>query len=241
MKIGIFGVGEVGKALLDLYKENDFDVIEKDKFTNFKFKNIDILNICIPYNEIFCDIVLREINDAKPKLTIIHSTIPIGTTRKIQENTKYKVIHSPVIGSHPFLKKNLKTFVKHFSYSNKKCLKLANSHFKKLKIKTKSINLFEATEAAKLMCTGYYGVCIAWHDYMKRVCDQNKIDFSFIKEWNKNYNLGYAKNKLSKFNRPILDPPINSKIGGHCIIPNAEILNDQFPNNLLLEVLKFKK
>jgi UDP-N-acetyl-D-mannosaminuronate dehydrogenase len=237
MNIEIFGVGEVGSALLCLYKEQKLKVFVKDIDIDKSSDSIDVLNVCIPYNKFFIKNVIKEINQKKPKLTIIHSTIPIGTSKKIKQKINSHLVHSPVIGSHPFLKKSLKTFVKYIGSDDKNSLNLAKKHFQKLKIKTKCIKSFEFTEMAKLFCTSYYGLCIAWHHYMYNICKQNNIDFSLIKEWNKNYNKGY---KNTKYVRPVLDAPENGKIGGHCIIPNAFLLNDQYPDDILNQILKLK-
>jgi UDP-N-acetyl-D-mannosaminuronate dehydrogenase len=238
MTVGILGLGEVGSALSSLYKEKGVTVIAKDLNKECKFEKNKILNICIPYTESFIKIVSDEIKNSNPKLTIIHSTVPIGTTKKIQEYTNKNVVHSPVVGSHPFLKKSFKKFIKYVGSNNLKSLKLAEKHYSKLKIKIKKIKNSEFTEMAKLFCTSYYGLCIAWHHYMYNVCKQNNIDFSLIKEWNKNYNKGYKK---TRYVRPVLDPPENGKIGGHCIIPNAILLNKQYPDDILHQILKLNE
>ena len=240
MKNIILGVGEVGKAILSLYKENKIKVVGKDINDHKTYKNVNFLNICIPYNDDFLETVVNEIEKLKPKITIIHSTVPIGTTQKLKKITNAKLAHSPVVGSHPFLKKSLKTFTKYVSANDKKTFLKIKKHFKLLKIKSKYAESFTNTETAKLLCTSYYGVCIAWHYYMNEICKKHNVDFSFIQDWNKNYNDGYSKNKLSKYNRPILYPPESKKIGGHCVIPNADILKKTNLNPFIENILSFK-
>jgi UDP-N-acetyl-D-mannosaminuronate dehydrogenase len=240
MKVGILGLGEVGGALASLYESMKIHTIKKDiDDDDVKFKDISILNICIPYSKKFKNIVLCEILSCNPKLTIIHSTVPIGTTAQIKKVLTHHIVHSPVIGSHPFLVESLETFVKHIGSSDEKAIKLTEDHYNKLKIKYKSFDSYEATETAKLLCTTYYGLCIAWHDQMKSICDEYNIDFSIIKEWNQNYNEGYNKLGLSMYNRPILNPPKDKKIGGHCIISNAKLLESTNPTKLVKEILKY--
>ena len=240
MKIGILGIGEIGRAFCSLYEEKKIKHLKKDIKHYFNFKNIDVLDICIPYGENFILTVEKEIEICKPKLTIIHSTVPVGTTGKIKLPKNCFIVNSPVIGSHPFLKKSIKSFIKHVGYDNKKAAKLIKTHYKSLNLKCKLFKSFESTETAKLLCTSYYGLCIAWHDYINDVCKCNNIDFSVIKKWNKNYNKGYTKLKLTKYIRPILDAPINKKIGGHCVIPNAILLNSDYPSPLIKEILQFR-
>jgi UDP-glucose 6-dehydrogenase len=240
MKVAILGMGEVGRALCELYKENKIIPITKDIKDKTKFKNISVLNICIPYNKNFIKNVSKEILNSNSKLTIIHSTVSIGTTEKIKKLTSKNIVHSPIIGSHPFLKDSLKKFTKYIGSSDKESIRLTKTHYNKLRLKYKTISSSKATEIAKLLCTSYYGLCIIWHDYMNDICKKNNIDFSFIKEWNDNYNIGYKEFNLSKYNRPVLDSPKSKKIGGHCVIPNAKLLNGKHPNILIKEILKFQ-
>jgi hypothetical protein len=239
MRVGILGVGEIGKALHSLYEKHGIQSIKKDINSKIDFSDLTVLNICIPYSKKFENIITNQIVESSAKLTIIHSTIPIGTTRSIKSILSHHIVHSPIIGSHPFLKESLETFTKFIGSPDTKAIKLTEEHYNKIKIKYKSFDSFESTETAKLLCTSYYGMCIAWHDYMKSVCDENLIDFSVIKHWNEIYNEGYKKLNASKYNRPILDPPKNHKIGGHCVIPNAKLLNKTNPNKFLKELLKY--
>jgi UDP-glucose 6-dehydrogenase len=239
--IGILGYGEIGKSLYSLYKENNIAPKIKDLNIN-EFKKIKILNICIPYSIDFEGIVIKELERLSPKLTIIHSTLPIGTIKRIEKQTnfKYTISHSPVRGNHPKLKKSLKTFIKYIGCNSKKAGILTKKHFKKIGIKTKVINNSDQTETLKLLCTSYYGLCIIWHNEMKKICDKFNLDFNLIKDWNKSYNIAYTKLNQQKFNRPVLEYPKNNKIGGHCIIPNAKLLNIDFDSKLINEILKYE-
>jgi UDP-N-acetyl-D-mannosaminuronate dehydrogenase len=239
--IGILGYGEIGKSLFSLYKENNIIPYIKDLNIN-QFNKIDILNVCIPYDKNFVIIISEEINKLNPKLIIVHSTVPIGTIRKIEKNisNKNKIVHSPVRGNHPKLKKSLKVFIKYIGSNDKKGASLTKKHFKLLGIKSNTLKSSEHTEAFKLFCTSYYGLCILWHNEMKKICDKFDLNFNLIKKWNESYNQGYFNLKQKKFNRPILDYPKNNKIGGHCIISNAKILDNHFNSNIIKEILKYE-
>ena len=242
MNIGILGYGEIGKALCKIYKKHKIEPTIKDLNSKCDFKKIDILNVCIPYSDEFLKIIIKEIVTHKPKFTIIHSTVPIGTTRIIQDQIgfKYKVVHSPIRGNHPKLKKSIITFRKYIGTNDYNTGRLVKKHFKTIGIKSRVIEKTENTEAFKLLCTSYYGVCIMWHNEMKKICDTFNLSFNLIKDWNETYNKGYIKLKQRKFNRPILNYSKNNKIGGHCVIPNAKILNNQFESNILKELIKYE-
>ena len=104
-KIGILGYGEVGQAIAKFYKNPLIKDLNKDDGLN----GVEILHICFPWSNNFVKIVKKEIKKIKPKLTIIHSTIAPGTTKKIGG----MVVHSPIRGMHPRLFKGIKTFVKY--------------------------------------------------------------------------------------------------------------------------------
>lgn len=241
-KIGILGYGEIGSSLDALYKEKQIETIIKDKNDDVVFPLLNVLNVCIPYSDSFVDIIKQEVEQAKPNLTIIHSTVSIGTTTKLFNslNEKYSIVHSPIRGNHPDLTRSLKTFVKYISSPSPKALSLAALHLRELGMSISTCNRFEKTEAAKLLCTTYYGLCIAWHNEIKKVCDLYEINVDFIKNWNDTYNKGYSALNLSKFSRPILDPPENNKIGGHCVIPNAELLDLIIDSKLIKEIITYK-
>jgi len=67
------------------------------------------------------------------------------------------------------------------------------------------------------------------------VCDELDLDFQAVKSWDRQYNDLYADLGMEQFSRYILDPP-QGEIGGHCVVPNAVILNKQFPSPLVEEV-----
>jgi len=232
-KIGILGYGEIGQAIARFYKNPKIKDLNRDD----DLVGVDILHICIPWSKNFVKIVKKEIKKIKPRLTIIHSTVAPGTTKKIGG----LVVHSPVRGVHPHLFEGIKTFVKYIGADNKKAAQLAQKHLESLGIKTKVFYPSITTEIGKLLDTTYYGLCIAWHGEMKKLCDKYKIDFEkTVTDFNKTYNEGYKKLGKPNVVRPVLYPPVKG-IGGHCIIPNAKILKKYFKSPVLDFILKYKK
>jgi len=215
--IGILGYGEVGQAVAQFYKTPKI----KDLGRNDGFKNLDVLNVCIPWSDNFINIVKKEIKAANPKLTIIHSTVYPGTTKKLGKG----VVHSPIRGIHPHLYEGIKTFVKYVGADDKESGTSAQKHLEGLGIKVKLFSPSITTEIGKLLDTTYYGICIAWHGEMKRICDKAGVKFEdAITDFNITYNEGYSKLGKKNVVRPVLTPPIGG-ITGHCIIPNAEYIN----------------
>lgn len=235
-KVGILGFGEVGQAIARFYRlPSSPQVRIKDLKRDDDLRGAEILHVCLPWNEKFIEIVKKEIAEIKPKLVIIHSTVAPGTTKKIGG----LVVHSPIRGVHPNLYEGIKTFVKYIGADSKKAGQLARAHFQSLGIKTKVFYPSATTEIGKLLDTTYYGLCIAWHAEMKKLCDKFGLNFDeAITDFNKTYNEGYQKLGKKNVIRPVLYPP-QGKIGGHCIGPNAKILKKYFQSKALDLVLDY--
>ena len=229
MKIGILGFGEVGKAISKLYDSPSIKDLEMDD----GLENSNILNICIPFSQQFVEIVSNEIAEIKPDLTIIHSSVMPGTTEAISNIIDLPIVHSPIRGVHPNLYEGIITFVKYIGSDDDKSLELAKNHLESLGLSVKLLSSSRNSEVGKLLDTTYYGIAIAWHGEMKRLCDQLDVDFDeAVTDFNKTYNLGYDKLGKKNVIRPVLYPP-DGKIGGHCIIQNAKMLGQIFESSAL--------
>lgn len=235
-KVGIIGYGEIGSSLAKVYHEKGFVPMIRDLDINTIRGEIDVLNICLPYGKEFVNIVNEYIDEYLPKITIIHSTVPVGTTKQI----KRPCVHSPVRGVHPNLKEGIEKFVKFIGYNNDVDLVLAEEHYRELEIIFYPVKGSDASELAKLTSTTYYGLCIAWHGEMKKMCDKHGIDFDVINKWTQSYNLGYYGLDMQQVIRPNLYPPENG-IGGHCVIANTELLAEEFKSKALDLILEYKK
>lgn len=235
--VGILGYGEVGQAIAKFYGSVGSPQAKiKDLKKDDGLKEVEILHICIPWSDKFVQIVKKEIKEIKPKLTIIHSTIPVGTTRKLISGLPRVcrgVVHSPVRGVHPNLYEGIKTFVKYIGADNKKAGKLAEKHLKSLGIKTKVFIPSKTTEALKLWDTTQYGWMIVLNKEIKKWCDKKGIDFNAVyRETNKSYNDGYRKLGRPEVVRPYLKY-MPGKIGGHCTVPNCYLLASEIAKIIL--------
>jgi len=232
-KVGILGFGEVGQALAKFYAKPKIKDLNRDD----GLEGVEILHVCIPFTDSFVKTVKREIAAVKPKLTIIHSSVAPGITKKIGGMT----VHSPVRGVHPKLHEGIKTFVKYIGADDKKTGNLAKKHLESLGLKVKVFYPSATTELGKLLDTTYYGLCIAWHGEMKKMCDKLGVDFdAAVTDFNTTYNAGYTKLGKKNVIRPVLYPP-EGGIGGHCVIPNADILTKHFKSNFLKLVLQYRQ
>jgi UDP-N-acetyl-D-mannosaminuronate dehydrogenase len=101
----------------------------------------------------------------------------------------------------------------------------AAEHFESIGLKTKILSCPEATELAKLTETTYFGLMIAWAQEIERYCDQSGADYKEIISF---------YDEIKFFPSVKYFPGI---IGGHCVMPNIEILR-KFDQSVILEAIQ---
>lgn len=224
----IIGFGEVGKAIAEIFPDAYIisDIISKEHSLNFK-----VMHICFPYNEEFISNVKNYIQTYKPEHIIIYSTVPIGTTKQIKG-----AVHSPIEGRHPDLELSIRQSVRWIGCDDLEECNFFGNIFFELGIKTCRTSSSNFTEFLKLRSTAKYGINLAWTDYEKRVADALGMDFELLKDFDKDYNRLYKELGEDWAQRYILDPP-EGKIGGHCVADNAKLLNEQYPDKRLQEII----
>jgi len=213
MKHLVIGLGEVGAAIQSILQCDGYDVRDglpsEDQY--------DVLHICFPFSEAFVGSTKAYILEFKPTLVIVHSSVPVGTC------DAEGWVHSPVRGVHPNLKQGILTFVKYFGGTN---AVTASRIFSALDIPTEVTPKAATTEALKLWDTTQYGLMIMIQKMIKAYCTHHGVDFDLIyTDANHTYSIGYEQLNRPEVARPYLKF-MPGPIGGHCVIPNANILVD---------------
>ena len=81
-------------------------------------------------------------------------------------------------------------------------------------------------------------MCIAFHADVMEMCECEGLDFDEVMTlYNKTYNEGYSALGKSNVVRPVLYG--TKKIGGHCVVPNANILKNYMNSGLIDQVIKY--
>jgi UDP-N-acetyl-D-mannosaminuronate dehydrogenase len=223
-KVVVVGLGEVGKPLLELASRHH-EVIGVDIEPPKRLENVDVLHICFPFEiKDFIGESARYIELFKPALTIVNSTVGIGTTRAIAERTGTPVVNSPVRGKHVRMLEELQHYTKFVGASDPAAAQLAAKHFESMGLKTKILSAPEATELAKLTETTYFGLIIAWAQEVERYCDRVNQDYAEVSSFYDEIKFLPAK----------YFPGV---IGGHCVMPNIDILT-KFEDSELLKAIK---
>jgi UDP-N-acetyl-D-mannosaminuronate dehydrogenase len=225
-KVVVVGLGEVGKPLFELLSEH-YDTVGVDVSPPAeRIERPDILHICYPFEiKDFIAETVRYIDVFKPALTIINSTVGIGTTRAIGDRKGAAVVNSPVRGKHVRMLEELRHYTKFVGAVDPDAGEQAAKHFQSAGLKTKVLSSPEATELAKLTETTYFGLMIAWAQEIERYCNRAGADFNEV---------------ISFYEEIKFFPPVKyfpGVIGGHCVMPNIKILG-KFERSAILEAIE---
>jgi UDP-N-acetyl-D-mannosaminuronate dehydrogenase len=222
----IIGLGEVGKPLLEIMKSR-YQTFGVDINQLASVSQCDVMHICFPFkNDKFVGQVIGYIDQYRPALTVINSTVAPGTTRRIAVESGTAVVNSPVRGKHARMQEELLHYTKFVGALDLQSGQRAIEHFEGVGIKTKLLTSPEATEIAKLTETTYFGLLIAWAQEVERYC----------MELDTNYDEVVSFYDEIKFFPPVKYFP--GAIGGHCVMPNIAILLQRFPSGLLQAIVQ---
>lgn len=239
MKDIVIGLGEIGLPLLKLISKSTiavgYDVnpktMDTKKFELLKDTKVSLIHICIPYSDRFSKTVEEYVKKFEPQGVVIHSTISPHTTEDLQKKLKIPVIYSATRGVHKRMIKDMQRYVKFFSVydwaPNAKWIqKIFVSRMKKARIKTRKMSNPLTLELAKIVCdTSYYGWLINFAQLSNMIAIKNKVNYDEM--WS-------FTDEIHKFlgNRPKMFPGF---IGGHCVIPNLDLIKDD-TLNLIKEI-----
>jgi UDP-N-acetyl-D-mannosaminuronate dehydrogenase len=217
----VVGLGEVGRPLLEvLSKAHDVEGI--DLPPRDVTGSIQIMHVCYPA-EIGDFVAVTEgyVRRYQPSLVVIHSTVPVGTTARVQARITVPVVHSPVRGKHVRMAEELVRYVKYLGAADDTAAAQAADHFRAAGIRTHRLPSPEATELAKLTETTYFGVLIAFAQDVDRMARTVGVSYDDVASF---------FDEVPYLPRVRFFPGI---IGGHCVLPNIRLLKRQFSSRLL--------
>ena len=227
----VAGLGEIGYPILKLLSKKQTTVgydIDKKSTNKLKFKTLQdtqtsFLHIAIPVTTKFDSNILELNKKFKPECIVIHSTISLGTTERIQKKLSIPLIYSATRGVHKRMLKDIKRYMKFFAISKnapKKqwAIKTFSRKMKNCGVKTRQMSTPETLELGKILCdTSYLGWLINYAQLTNMIAIQYNIDYDEM--WT-------FSDEIHKFlgNRPKMYPGF---IGGHCVIPNLDLMHNQ--------------
>lgn len=217
----ILGLGEVGRPLLKVlsraHRIEGIDTPARDVRGS-----VDFMHVCYPaeirdFNGVTRDYAARY----QPGIIVIHSTVPVGTCATIQQTVSMPVVHSPVRGKHARMAEEMITYVKFIGSADHEASRRVAEHFEQAGMKTRTLSSTEASELAKLTETTYFGVLIAFAQDVDRMARETGVPYDEVASFYE--EIGYLP-------RVRFFPGI---IGGHCVMPNIDLLRKRFDSKLL--------
>ncbi len=216
----IVGMGEVGRPLFEILSRAytcigvDVEPVQIDR-------PCSVLHICFPFQmKDFVGTTVAYIEKYKPQLTIINSTLGVGTTRKVQERVKLPVAYSPVRGKHAKMVQDMLHYRKFVAGFDSTSTHTATEHFSKAGFQVEKFRTPEVGELSKLLETTWLGVLIGWAQDVERMAGE----------------CGASYEEVNAFIKEISFLPSNvfpGRIGGHCVMPNIAILRTKFSSSFL--------
>jgi len=194
-KIGIVGYGVVGKAIADYFKEfaEIFIFDPQYKKTSKKdIDNCDLAFICVPTarkKDDSCDISLVEENISwiKTPLIIIKSTIEPGTTDRLIEKYKKRIVFSPEYTSESkYFNPLMRSIADHpfiiLGGAEKDCLEIQEVLSE---ISGPLVTIFtcktKEAELIKYFENTFFAMKVGFSNEMREICEKTKVNYHKVR------------------------------------------------------------
>ena len=220
----VVGLGEIGQPLLYVLRQahrvEGIDLPPSDAPSRVAF-----MHVCYPAEiQDFVGVTRAYMARYNPAVVVIHSTVPVGTTRAVQGDLAVPVVHSPVRGKHARMRDELLHYVKFIGATDANAAALVAKHFEAVGMRTRLLSSPEASELAKLTETTYLGLLVAFAQDVDRMARHVGVAYEEIAEFYK--EIGYLPG----------GPFFPGIIGGHCVMPNITLLKRVLDSRLLAAI-----
>ncbi len=219
----VIGMGEVGRPLLQVLMQGESEAIGIDIEPVSVDTSIDIMHICISFENLakFQSLVVAFAKRYSPEVIVINSTVVPGTTRAIESDCGIPCVYSPIRGKHTQMADDLYKYVKFVAGADSQAVERVAAHFKAAGLHSETMSTPEALELAKLLETTYFGLLIAWAQEMNRLATDVDADY---------LEIGRFFREIAYLPAVLFQP---GHIGGHCVMPNIELLRQRFNSDFL--------
>jgi len=223
----VVGIGEVGGPLAEVL-ERTGPVLRHDIEPVEIRDPIAVMHLCFPFSSRsrFVEEALKYLARFRPALTIINSTVIPGTTRELAEKSGSPLAYSPVRGKHAKMTEELQRYDKFVAAPDPEVAACAADHFRAAGLRPRTIKRVETLELAKLAETTYFGLLIALAQELNRYAELVGADFGEATEFFEQIDFLPRTRYFPGF------------IGGHCVIPNIDLLLKVAHSPLLEAILK---
>lgn len=238
-KILIVGLGEVGSAHYELLSRVH-EVWGKDLADTFRTNSellkpdqVDLMIVCIRYDEKFIDTVTGYLDLYKPQMLNICSTVPVGTTEKFGPYAT----HSTTRGLHPDLVTGLMSIKKHIGGGSAPDIK---SIYESAGINCEIHRKSRTTELIHILNNCHYGINILFAQEAYALCRETGVDYYDYMKYTETNNDGYMALGHKTKVRTICTPPGKS-IGGHCVTMSANLIPAHLRGGLIDRLASYNR
>lgn len=224
MRSLILGVGEIGQAYYDILKPAypqtyRLDLIPERSDKKLP-KDVDILHVCLRYSDEWQRQVKEAIYRFHPKIVNVMTTVPPGTSEKLEEELPVSVCHSTTRGLHPNLSQFIRATKKHIGG---KAAEEVALYFKCAGLSCITHARATITETLHIASNLQYAASLLFANELESFLRANAVDWYEFERYSHSHNEGYAAMGMIGKMRPIIYPP-GKVIAGHCLIPNSKLV-----------------
>jgi UDPglucose 6-dehydrogenase len=237
-KIGIIGLGIIGKTLFDWLKKKKIDVKGYDKFKSIgsreELKDREVIFLCLPtpYNKksgYDLSALIENIEFFKePKIFIIHSTVLPGTTERFQKKYKKHIFLfnseflSEATADQDFRKPDRQII----GYTSKKESKKIANEILKILPRSSFERIISATEAemAKIANNVFNAMKVIYANQIYDLCRKLRINYDIVRECLAKSKFIMTDSHLTVFHKGYRG------FGGKCLPKDLNALIAQYKN-----------
>jgi UDP-N-acetyl-D-mannosaminuronate dehydrogenase len=219
----VIGLGEIGRPLFEILQAKEPEMRGIDIEPVALDAPVGIMHVCFPFtpNSGFVETSVQYARKYKPEIIVVNSTVVPGTTRDIEKQSGVPTVYSPVRGKHTRMRDDLKKYRKFVAGTSSVAVERVAQHFSGAGLATQTVTPPEALELSKLLETTYFGLLISWAQEMDRFAKQVGAEYTEVVK---------LFEEVDYLPKHIFQP---GYIGGHCVMPNIELLKTQFTSEVL--------
>lgn len=215
----VVGLGEVGRPLLNILSRT-YECIGVDIEPVGIQKRCSVLHLCIPYQiKDFTRTACEYIAKYNPGHTVVNSTVAPGTTQAIAERSGARVAYSPVRGKHAKMEADMLRYRKFVGAEDPIVADAVIQHFSAAGFKTDRFRNSKIGEISKLLETTWLGMLVSWAQEVERMAERYGGTYDDVNAFVEEIDF-----------LPRVFPGV---IGGHCVMPNIDILRAALQSDFL--------
>lgn len=225
----VAGCGEIGGPLFRLARGGFADVIAEDPRLGPPPQPrhpVAALHVALPGSiPDFHGAVVSYAGKYDPDVVLVHSTTHPGTTDRLVEALGAdRVVHAQVHGKHAGgrMRRDMLFHPKFVATSSDAAFEKARAvlaHMGHPPDEVRRLTKPLAGEISKLLATSCFGYLVAWAQEVERLADRAGVDYDEL--------MSFAVLDTQDFQVRGKFPGV---LGGHCVMPNIEILRASFPS-----------